>query len=120
MKKDYEKNIHERIYKFVIRVLKLVKQLPKTPENLIIMNQITRSVTSIGANDREADGSTSIKDFLHCYTVVRKEAKETDYWLHVIADMNKDLQLRMHDLLAESEEIIKVVTSIIYNTKQKQ
>lgn len=38
---------------------KLLKQLPKTPENLVIINQITRSATSMGANDREADGTTT-------------------------------------------------------------
>ena len=39
----------------------LLKQLPKTAENLIIINQIARSVTSMGANDREADGVTTKK-----------------------------------------------------------
>jgi four helix bundle protein len=51
------KNIHERIYNFVIRVLNLLKYLPKSSQNLIIINQITRSVTSMGSNDQEADGT---------------------------------------------------------------
>ncbi len=48
MKKSGTRDIHQRIYDFVMRVLKLLKQLPKTPENLIIINQIARSVTSMG------------------------------------------------------------------------
>src|SRR3989344_7243484 len=110
-------DIHDRIYKFVIRALKLVKELPKTPENLIILNQITRSVTSIVANDREADGVTTKKDFIHKYSIVRKEAKETDYWLNIIADTNDILKPRMKDLIMEGEEIIKIVSTIIYNTQ---
>ncbi|MBI1982472.1 MAG: four helix bundle protein [Candidatus Levybacteria bacterium] len=72
-------DIHERIYRFVIRVINLVKQLPKTPENIILINQITRSATSMGANDQEADGTDSKKDFVSKYTIVRKESKETNY-----------------------------------------
>lgn len=102
----------------MIRVLKLIKQLPKTPENVIIINQLTRSVTSMGANDREADGTITKKDFIHKYTLVRKEAKETDYWIHLIADTNVNLKLRMTNLLLEGEEIIKIVSKIIYNSKK--
>jgi four helix bundle protein len=112
------RDIHDRIYKFVIRVLKLTKQLSKTSENLIIINQITRSVTSMGANDREADGVTTRKDFVHKYSIVRKEAKETDYWLNIIADTNEIFKPRMKDLITEGQEIIKIVSSIIYNTQK--
>ena len=31
-------DIHERIYQFVIRVLNLLKELSRTPENIIIIN----------------------------------------------------------------------------------
>ncbi len=118
MKEKGTRDIHDRIYKFVIRVLKLIKQLPKTPENLIIIGQIARSVTSMGANDREADGATTKRDFIHKYTIVRKESKETGYWLNIIADTNETLKPRMQDLITEGEEIIKIVSTIIYNTQR--
>jgi len=110
-------DIHKRIYNFVIRVLKLIKHLEKTPENTVVIYQITKSATSMGANDREADGVTTKKDFIHKYSIVRKEAKETDYWLNIIADTNPSLKPRMQDLVNENIELIKIVTAIIYNTK---
>ena len=118
MTKNTAQDIHKRIYDFVIRVLKLVKQIPNTPENKVIIYQITKSATSIGANDREADGVTTTKDFINKYSIVRKEAKETDYWLNIIADTNPELKLRMNDLINEGVEIIKIVNAIIYNTKK--
>lgn len=118
MKEKGTRDIHDRIYKFVIRVLRLIKQLPKTPENLIIINQIARSVTSMGANDQEADGVTTKKDFIHEYSIVRKESKETVYWLNIIADTNDFLKPRMQGLILEGEEIIKIVSTIIYNTQR--
>lgn len=119
MKKSPQ-DIHQRIYDFVIRVLKLLKQLPRTPENNIIISQITRSVTSMGANDREADGTITRNDFAHKYSIVRKEGKETDYWLHIIADTHPPLKPRMEALIAEGIEIIKIVSTITFNAKNKK
>ena|SRR5260221_13966299 len=115
--KESAKDIHQRIYNFVIRVLKLLKELPRSPENIIIIAQITRSVTSIGANDKEADGTITRNDFVHKYSIVRKEAKETDYWLNIIADTHPTLKARMKDLIAEGVEIIKIVSVITYKAK---
>ncbi|MEK7534708.1 MAG: four helix bundle protein [Patescibacteria group bacterium] len=114
------KDIHERIYQFVIRVINLVKQLPKTPENIILINQITKSVTSMGANDQEADGTDSKKDFIAKYSIVRKEGKETSYWLRLIFDTNPSFRLRMKGLMQEGKEIVKIVSTIILNSKRKQ
>lgn len=71
------RDIHDRIYRFIVRVLNFLKFLPKTQQNIIIINQVTRSVTSMGSNDQEADGTQTKRDFIHCYTTVRKEGKET-------------------------------------------
>ena len=117
MKKSNIQDIHERIYQFVIRVINLVKQLPRTPENIILINQITRSVTSVGANDQEADGTDSKKDFIAKYAIVRKEGKETNYWLRVIADTNSSFKPRMEDLIQEGKEIVLIVSSIILSAK---
>jgi len=115
--KESAKDIHLRIYNFVIRVLKLLKELPRTQENIIIISQVTRSVTSMGANDKEADGTITRNDFVHKYSIVRKEGKETDYWLHVIADTNSNFKPRMNNLIDEGIQIIKIVSSITYKAK---
>ena len=113
-------DIHERIYKLIVRVINLTKSLPKTPQNLILINQLTRSVTSMGANDQEADGTETIKDFIHCYTLVRKEGKETNYWLRLIADTNPLLAKRMKSLMQEGQEIVKIISTIIIKTKRRK
>ena len=120
IKNDRKIDIHDRIYKFVIRVINFTKEVPKTPQNLPIIDQLIRSVTSIGANDQEADGALTRRDFVHCYVVVRKEAKETNYWLAVIADTNPGLTPRMVELRQEGKEIAKIVSSIIISSKKKK
>lgn len=113
------KDIHERIYQFIVRVLNLTKSLPKTPQNLILIEQVTKSATSMGANDQEADGTDSRKDFISKYSIVRKEGKETNYWLRLIADTNPTFKARMGGLRQEGKEIVKIVSTIILNSKRK-
>jgi four helix bundle protein len=117
--REKPQDIHERIYKFVIRILNLVKSIPLNRQNLILIDQITRSATSMGANDQEADGTDSKKDFISKYSLVRKEGKETNYWLRLIEDTNPSLRKRMININQECREIVKIVSSIIINTKNK-
>jgi len=112
-------DIHKRIYVFVVSVIKLVNSLPKTPSNYVIVNQILRSVTSMGANDQEADGTLSKKDFIYCYTIVRKESKETLFWLMLIADTNPSLKESTNVIIIEVKELIAIISTIINNTRKK-
>lgn len=111
--KDY--NIHERIFNFIVRVINLLNDLPKTPTNLIFINQITRSATSMGANDQEADGSLTKKDFMHGYTLVRKEGKETVFWLKLISRTNSRVFTEADILIQEGSELVAIVSAIIRN-----
>jgi four helix bundle protein len=112
-------DIHERIYEFIVRVVKMVNTLPKTPSNMVISQQLLRSVTSMGANDQEADGTITKKDFIYCYTVVRKETKETNFWLKLVGDTNPTFKPKMGQILQEGQEIAAIVSSIINNTRKK-
>ncbi len=113
--KNYD--IHERIFNFIVKVINFLNKLPKTPTNLIFVNQVTRSVTSMGANDQEADGALTKKDFIHGFTVVRKEGKETVFWLRIIENTNlSKFSQEAFDLVAEGKEIVAIVSTIIKNT----
>jgi len=116
MNRQYD--IHDRIFNFIVRGLKVVRYIPKTIEGKIIVEQYVRALTSVGANDNEADGVTSKRDFIHSYTIVRKELKETRYWLRIIAELNPSLKNRLQNLLKESGELIKIVSSIIVSASK--
>ena len=113
-------DIHERIYQFVLRVINLTKALPKSEQNRVLINQLIRSASSMGANDQEADGTDSKKDFIAKYAIVRKESKETNFWIRLISDTNPGYAKRMQDLTQEGKEITKIVTAIIINTKKNK
>lgn len=115
-----KKDIRERTFKFALRIIKLCRALSKNEINRILMRQILRSGTSIGANIEEATGAHSKRDFAHSLNIAKKEAYETNYWLRLIYESNiVGIRKRMDGLLNESEEILKILTSSVKTAQKK-
>lgn len=114
-----EKNIHIRINKFVIGCfITVVKKIPKHPENIRVIQQISASLTSVGANDQEADATDSSKDFVAKYKIVKKEAKETEYWLRFLKDVGILPSNILDQYINECHEILLIVSKIIINSSK--
>lgn len=112
-------DIAERVFIFATRVLRMTTQLPKNSINMVLINQIIRSVTSIGANIEEARGGHTKTDFTYGMNIAKKEARETLYWLKLIVEMNSSFSSRLNLLLQENEEIIKILTTIVKSSKTR-
>ena len=76
--------LSERIFDFVVEVVKLVDLLPKTTSGKHIGGQLVSAATSSGANYEEACGAESRSDFIHKMGIVFKELRETRFWLRLI------------------------------------
>ena len=116
-----ENIIRERSYQFALRTIKLSLWL-RDNRHYEISNQVLRSGTSIGANVEEALAGHSRKDFLYKMTIASKEARETHYWLRLLRDSDILNTEQSQDIISESEEIVKILTSLIKtgqtNTKE--
>ena len=114
-------DIYDRLLKFGIDIVKLCKILSKNYDNRVIADQLIRSGTSVGANMQEADSASSRKDFINKVTIAKKELQETNYWLKIIKgadlvnnDKNRD---ELSRLLQESDELTRIIGSILSKTK---
>lgn len=108
--------IKEKTYRFAIDIVHLYKKMVKQNE-FILAKQLVRSGTSIGANIEEAIAAQSRKDFISKMAISSKEARETNYWLRLIRDVNLLKDVDITNLINESEEIIKIITSIVKTSK---
>lgn len=108
-------DITERTFKFAVEIVKLANQIPKTPGGFRIGGQLVGSGTSVGANIQEAQNASSKKDFINKMNIALREARETSFWLKIISET--DLILVPDNLKNECEAIVKIVTTIIKNTK---
>ncbi len=110
-------NLNERLFDFVIETLKLIKKIKFSEVNRVVINQLTKSVTSAGANYEEAQAGSSKADFNNKVNISLKEMRETNYWLRIIKSMqlgpNEDTEI----LIKESEELMKILGKIVSKTK---
>ena len=90
---EFAKNLEKRTKRFAVRIIRLSTALPNKPESIVIKNQITKSGTSIGANYREANRSRSKADFKNKIKICKSEASETQYWIEVIVEAQRELLL---------------------------
>ena len=109
-------DIRERVFSFAQRILEIAEKLPQNRVCDVLRAQLVKSGTSIGANVEEADGAITKRDFINKITIARKEAKETKYWLKLIAGKYIKTELLEKDI-QEVQEITNILSAIINKTK---
>lgn len=107
-----ESVVKQKSYEFALEVVRLCSQL-KGQKQFEISSQLLRSGTSIGANVEEALAGRSRKEFFAKMSIASKEARETNYWLRLIRDAAILEGQRCRTLLERSEELMKMLTSIV-------
>jgi four helix bundle protein len=117
--KNKKIDIVERTVAYSLRIINLYRELEKDSVGRILGRQVLRSGTSIGANVHEAQGGQSKADFIAKISVAHKEALETAYWLRILKEAEIITPSRLMNLGNETEQIIKILASILLSAKQK-
>lgn len=113
-----ESNIRNKSFAFAIRIVKLYQYLCEQKKEFVLSKQLLRSATSVGAMVREAEHAETKKDFVHKMSIAQKEINETIYWLELIAVTNYLAKNEFESLNKDAVELIKILTTIIKNTKK--
>ena len=108
-KPDYD--LEERTARFGEAIIEFCLGLPLNPVTPPIITQLVKAGTSVGANYCEADDAESKRDFRQKIAICRKEAKETKYWLRMIAKA-------VPPKAAEAKELHLIFCAIIRTTDQ--
>jgi len=106
------RDLMERTAQFGEVIIRFAKQIPHTPENNRLIDQVVGSGTSIGANYCEADDAVSGKDFKNKIGTCRKESKETMFFLRMIAASEDGLAEEARKLWREAKELNLIFGSI--------
>lgn len=112
-------DLEDRTLIFAKRVIRLCKELPPSIVNSKLIDQLTRSSGSVGANYREANDSTGKKDFLFRLRISRKESKETVFWLELIIEANDSFRSKTEILIDECTQIRNILSTIINKVEAK-
>lgn len=102
---------------FALRIIKLYRYLKDNSVDYILLKQILKSGTSIGANVKEAIRGQSKPDFYAKFNIALKEASETEYWLELLYESGYITKEAFDSIYADCQEIIKLLVSITKTQK---
>lgn len=106
--------LKNRTKQFSLSILKLIEKLPNSISNRIVINQIVKSATSVGANYRAVCRARSDREFVAKLNIVLEEADETQYWLEIISEMK---WLNQEDLIFPQKEAGELVAIFVTTLK---
>lgn len=113
-----KRDLPERTFEFARRIVKLCQLLDQAPGvSRTLANQLLRAGTSIGANTEEAQAGQSRADFISKISIACKEARETHYWLRLLAATEVFPAPRLSELIDESNQLVAILTSVVKNSK---
>ncbi len=117
MKKN---ELSNRLFEFARCVILLIRQLPEQTEIKIIKYQLVKSA---GANYEEAQGGSSKADFVYKVEISLREMRESNYWLRLLKETGDKFDelmiLELNNLIDESDQLKKILGSIIVKVKTK-
>lgn len=111
-----ENSLLGRTFDFSVNIVLFLRTLPYNDELKIIKYQLIKSVTSVGANYEESQGASSKADFNNKIRIVLREARESNYWLRLIAAIGYN-SAELNKLLQESKELKNIFAAILLKGK---
>ncbi len=112
-----EHEIKNRCFQFSLSVIRFLKKKKWDSLSMIIVKQLMRSSTSIGANVIEAKNSSSRIEFKRYYEIALKSCNESKYWICLIRDGFDEKDLELKQILKESDEISKILAASVIKLK---
>jgi four helix bundle protein len=103
-----------------LRSVKLAHHLCRNEIAKMMIGQLVRSSTSIGANYSAACLAKSHRDFINKLKIVEEETDETLYWLGFIEKAGWVEGSRIDGLKKETKEMLLIIVASIKTAKQKK
>ena len=110
-------DLAERTARFGEQIILFAKKIPRNPVNNRLVDQLVGAGTSVGANYCEADDGISRADFKHRISICRKEARETKFFLRMVATSEPSLKLQARELWKEARALHLIFSRIWRSTK---
>ncbi|MNU20318.1 hypothetical protein D3C71_85600 [compost metagenome] len=111
-------NIRHRCFYYSRTILEFVKTATFEIVFASVFDHLVTAATSIGANVIEGKAGISKNDWLKYLGVALKSANETKYWLCLIRDTFECNKEEINQMVAEADEISKIIASIIINANK--
>ena len=84
-----ESVLRDKSKEFAKQIVFLCREMKSNNKEAVLINQLLRCATSVGANIHEAQYAQSKKDFVAKLEIALKESNETSYWLKLMFETKR-------------------------------
>ncbi|MBQ7898148.1 MAG: four helix bundle protein [Clostridia bacterium] len=113
-----ENKLVELSKQFAIDIINLCTNAKEAKKGTVLLNQLLRSGTSIGANIHEANYASSKADFINKFHIALKECYESDYWLDIFKETSIITEEQYLDMYEKCCKIRKLLVASINTATQ--
>ncbi len=113
------RDLKVRTKDFALRVIRLVQSVPVGVAAEVIVRQLIRSSTSVGANYRAACRARSKAEFEAKMQVAMEEADECTYWLELLMALELVLDHEAMPVRVESSELTAILVAGLKTSRSK-
>ena len=116
---NFKRELEERTSDFAVAVFRRLDKLPQSASSRVIVFQLGKSASSVGANYREVNRAESLDDFIHKLGIVLKECSESLYWLDLLGKLYPQ-ESDFLDLTKECDELVRIFQTVRSKMFQKR
>ncbi len=112
--------LRDKAKEFAKKTVILCRDMKTNYKESVLINQLLRSATSIGANLHEAQYAQGTKDFISKLEIAQKECYETEYWLELLFETGCMTEGIYKDVQNECGAIRRMLISSLKTIKSKK
>ncbi len=114
------RDLKDRTKRFAVRVIRIIDKLPRSIASEVLMRQLVRSATSIGANYRAACRARSSAEFVAKLQIALEESDESMYWLELLREVEMLEPQQTHELIKEADELTAIFVTALKTARGKK
>ena len=104
---------------FAKDIVFLCRKLKQNGVESVLINQLLRCGTSVGANVHEAQYAQGTRDFISKFEIALKECNESEYWIELLYDTNSLTKADFNDFHGKCIELRRMLVSSVTTLKSK-
>lgn len=111
--------LRQRTRTFALDILGLSRRIRCNDAARILVRQLVRAATSVGANYRAACLAKSTSDFLYKLKVVEEEADECLYWIDLLAASGLASDPVLRPLVSEAGQLKAIMSASVLTVRSR-
>ena len=111
--------LRDKSKEFAKEIVFLCRKMKCMKVEGVMVNQLLRCGTSVGANVHEAQYAQGTKDFISKFEIALKECNECEYWLEIIHETDGMTTEEYEHFYKNCVEIRRMLVSSVTTLKHK-